>query len=91
MKLQAMVLALAGALAISHACAADVEGSTSGVWVNPVPGTATVTGVGGQTPDPNSWQVWKITPDGTASIFVQGPPLKQPNGIAFDQKGNVVS
>ena len=51
---------------------------------------ATVTGVGGQTPDPQSWQVWKITPDGTASIFVQGPPLKQPNGIAFDGKGNIV-
>jgi hypothetical protein len=26
---------------------------------------ATVTGVGGQTPDPASWQVWKIAPDGT--------------------------
>jgi hypothetical protein len=51
---------------------------------------ATVTGVGGQTPDPASWQVWKIAPDGAASIFVQGAPLKQPNGIAFDPKGNIV-
>ena len=51
---------------------------------------ATVTGVGGQTPDPTTWQVWKITPDGAASIFVQGAPLKQPNGVAFDPKGNVV-
>lgn len=51
---------------------------------------ATQTGVGGQTPDPMTWQVWKITPDGTASIFVQGAPLRQPNGIAFDQEGNIV-
>ena len=51
---------------------------------------ATQTGVGGQTPDPTSWQVWKITKDGTASIFVQGAPLRQPNGIALDEKGNIV-
>jgi hypothetical protein len=51
---------------------------------------ATQTGVGGQTPDPTSWQVWKITKDGTASIFVQGAPLRQPNGVAFDEKGNIV-
>ena len=51
---------------------------------------ATVTGVGGQNPDPNSWQVWKIAPDGAASIFVQGAPLRQPNGVAFDAQGNIV-
>jgi hypothetical protein len=51
---------------------------------------ATQTGVGGQTPDPTTWQVWKITPDGNASIFVQGAPLRQPNGIAFDPQGNIV-
>jgi hypothetical protein len=51
---------------------------------------ATQTGVGGQTPDPTTWQVWKITSDGTASIFVQGAPLRQPNGIAFDPQGNIV-
>jgi hypothetical protein len=51
---------------------------------------ATQTGTGGQTPDPTTWQVWKITPDGQASIFVQGAPLRQPNGIAFDEKGNIV-
>jgi hypothetical protein len=51
---------------------------------------ATQTGTGGQTPDPMSWQVWKITPNGTASIFVQGAPLRQPNGIAFDPQGNIV-
>ena len=35
-------------------------------------------------------QVWKITPDGKSSIFVQGAPLRQPNGIAFDPQGNIV-
>jgi DNA-binding beta-propeller fold protein YncE len=34
--------------------------------------------------------VWKITPAGAASIFVQGAPLRQPNGIAFDPQGNIV-
>jgi sugar lactone lactonase YvrE len=51
---------------------------------------ATQTGVGAPNPDPASWQVWKITREGTASIFVQGAPLRQPNGIAFDQQGNIV-
>jgi sugar lactone lactonase YvrE len=51
---------------------------------------ATQTGAGGQTPDATTWQVWKITPTGTASIFVQGAPLRQPNGIAFDPQGNIV-
>lgn len=44
----------------------------------------------GAANDPASWQVWKITPDGAASIFKQGAPLRQPNGIAFDAQGNIV-
>ena len=51
---------------------------------------ATVTGAGGQNPDASTWQVWKITADGTASIFIQGAPLRQPNGVAIDPKGNIV-
>ena len=51
---------------------------------------ATVTGAGGQTPDATTWQVWKITAAGAASIFIQGAPLRQPNGVAFDPKGNIV-
>jgi hypothetical protein len=51
---------------------------------------ATQTGTGGQNPDATTWQVWKITPDGNASIFAQGAPLRQPNGVAFDQEGNIV-
>ena len=51
---------------------------------------ATQTGDRGETPDPATWQVWRIAPNGTASIFVQGAPLRQPNGIAFDSQGNIV-
>jgi hypothetical protein len=51
---------------------------------------ATNTGVGGATPDPATWQVWKITPQGAASVFVQGAPLRQPNGIAIDGQGHIV-
>jgi len=51
---------------------------------------ASVTGVGGQTPDPNSWQIWRVLPNGDASVFVQGAPLRQPNGVGLDPQGNIV-
>ena len=51
---------------------------------------ATQTGDRSATPDASTWQVWKITPDGSASIFVQGAPLRWPNGIALDPQGNIV-
>jgi DNA-binding beta-propeller fold protein YncE len=51
---------------------------------------ATQTGVGGDKPDPASWQVWRIPRGGTPSILIQGAPLRQPNGIAFDPQGNIV-
>lgn len=35
-------------------------------------------------------RVYKITPDGTVSTFVDGKPLVVPNGVAIDQDGNVV-
>jgi hypothetical protein len=50
----------------------------------------TQTGTGGANPVPDSWQIWRITPQGNASIFKQGAPLRQPNGIAFDPQGNIV-
>ena len=65
-------------------------------WINDIQvandGTiyATNTGDLGDKPDPATWQVWKIAPDGTASVLVQGAPLFQPNGIAFDRQGNIV-
>jgi hypothetical protein len=51
---------------------------------------ATQTGDRSDKPDPVTWQVWKIAPDGSASIFVQGTPLRQPNGVALDPQGNIV-
>jgi hypothetical protein len=51
---------------------------------------ATQTGDFGETPDPATWRVWKVSPDGTASVFAQGAPLRQPNGVALDPRGNVV-
>lgn len=51
---------------------------------------ATQTGDFGENANPATWQVWKVTPDGRASLFASGRPLFQPNGIAFDPAGNVV-
>src|SRR5688572_2099599 len=65
-------------------------------WINDIEvaddGTiyATRSGDFGSTPDPATWQVWKIAPDGAASVFVQGAPLFVPNGVAFDPRGNIV-
>jgi hypothetical protein len=70
-----------------------VEGSE---WFNDIEvaedGTiyATQTGAGGPSADPKTWQVWRVTPDGKSSIFIQGAPLRQPNGIAIDPQGNIV-
>jgi hypothetical protein len=65
-------------------------------WINDIEVTedgtvyATRTGAFGDKPDPATWQVWKIAPNGALSVFVQGAPLFQPNGIAFDPQGNIV-
>lgn len=40
--------------------------------------------------DPNSWRIFTVTPQGESSVFVSGPPLNRPNGVAFDPKGNIV-
>ena len=51
---------------------------------------ATQTGDFGENPDPDTWKVWKVSPEGEATVLVQGPPLNAPNGIAFDPDGNIV-
>jgi hypothetical protein len=48
---------------------------------------ATNTGSGDR---PESWAVWKISPAGEVSLFVQGAPLNVPNGIEVDGDGNIV-
>ena len=51
---------------------------------------ATQTGDFGDNPNPDTWKVWKVSPEGKATVLVQGPPLNAPNGIAFDPDGNLV-
>jgi sugar lactone lactonase YvrE len=51
-------------------------------------GTIYATQTGDQTE--GTWKVFKITPQGQSAVFLSGPPLKQPNGVAFDAKGNIV-
>lgn len=65
-------------------------------WINDIEvaedGTIYVTQTGdfGENPDPATWRVWEIAPDGTPEVFVQGDPLRQPNGIGIDRDGNIV-
>ncbi|PQJ35348.1 gluconolaconase [Salinibacter sp. 10B] len=65
-------------------------------WINDIEvtndGTIYVTQTGdlGQDPDPSTWRVWKITPDGTPEVFAQGDPLRQPNGLGIDRAGHIV-
>lgn len=40
------------------------------------------------TRDPQ--RVYRVTPDGNASVFIDGAPLLLPNGVAVDNDGNVV-
>jgi hypothetical protein len=47
-------------------------------------------GARGPNPDPNTWQIWKVAPDGKTSVFAQGRPLNVPNGVAVDSQGNIV-
>lgn len=39
--------------------------------------------------DPNSWRLYKIAPDNKVTVMVSGAPLSRPNGVAFDQRGNL--
>ena len=61
-------------------------------WINDIEvtddGTVYATRTGNQ--DSTTWQVWRIAPNGTPTLFVQGAPLNLPNGIAFDPQGNIV-
>lgn len=50
----------------------------------------TQTRVPNQKPDPGHSKVFKITAQGAVSEFLVGPPLRAPNGIAFDNDGNLV-
>ena len=74
---------------------ADIRVNAS-TWLNDIAvandGTiyATQTGDRGENANPASWQVFKISPAGEATIFAQGAPLRWPNGVALDPQGNIV-
>jgi hypothetical protein len=65
-------------------------------WINDLEvtqdGTIYVTQTGdlGDDPDPSTWRVWEIPPGGPPEVFVEGNPLRQPNGIGLDSDGHVV-
>ena len=65
-------------------------------WINDIEVTAdgtiyvTQTGDLGEDPDPSTWRVWEIAPDGTPSVLIEGDPLRQPNGLGIDRDGNLV-
>ncbi len=68
----------------------------------PVPGSPWLNDIGvaadgtvyatnsGNPDDSKSWAIWKVAPNGEASVFVQGAPLNLPNGIEVDRDGNIV-
>ena len=35
-------------------------------------------------------RIYRLLPDGSSTIFVDGAPLARPNGVAFDPAGNIV-
>lgn len=53
---------------------------------------ATQTSAGGQkdNPDPATFKVFAITPQGEVSVLITGAPLNLPNGIEIDGDGNIV-
>jgi len=66
-------------------------------WINDIEvkedGTIYATETGDfftENPNPGTWKIWKVTPAGEVTVFVQGQPLNAPNGIAFDPQGNIV-
>ncbi len=44
----------------------------------------------GAYPPPESMRIYKIAPDGTQSVLIEGEPLSRPSGIAIDGDGNLV-
>jgi len=44
----------------------------------------------GNPPDPTTFRLFKVTPEGEASVLVEGAPLNRPNGVGIDGDGNIV-
>src|SRR5690606_36454574 len=63
----------------------EVPGATG---LNGIAVTSNGTVYVSNTGDPQ--RVYRITPNGQVSVFVDGQPLLLPNGVAIDQDGNIV-
>lgn len=67
--------------------------SPESVWFNDIAVAKDGTVYGTQTGNAAqniAMKVFKVTPDGKTSVFLEGPVLKSPNGIAIDNDGNIV-
>jgi len=68
-----------------------VEGAT---WLNDVAvapdGSVYATQTGDRGDGPDRWRVWRISPAGEVSVFLQGAPLDRPNGVALTEAGEIV-
>ena len=61
----------------------------NGIGVAP-DGTMYASNTGSATVPENKQRIYKVTPAGVSSVFVDGAPLNLPNGVAIDPQGNVV-
>jgi hypothetical protein len=62
-------------------------------WLNDIAVAKDGTIYGSQTGSADAqtpWRIYRITPDGKTSVFLEGAPLSRPNGVAIDNDGNVV-
>lgn len=44
----------------------------------------------GAADDKSTWRLYKVTPEGEATVLVEGDPLARPNGVGIDNDGNIV-
>ena len=61
----------------------------NGIGVAP-DGTMYASNTGNATQPENKQRIYKVTPSGVSSVFVDGAPLNLPNGVAVDTDGNIV-
>jgi hypothetical protein len=61
----------------------------NGIGVAP-DGTMYASNTGNAQQPQNRQRIYKVTPSGESSVFVDGAPLNLPNGVAIDTDGNIV-
>lgn len=62
-------------------------------WLNDIAVARDGTVYASQTGNPDSkspMRIYKITPNGQATVFLEGAPLSLPNGVAIDTDGSIV-